>query len=127
MGYTIPLILSVLKTDDKYGLSKEYLLDLQFLLERNPMRKDDVFQFKGGIIPSLFQQYGIPFNESLLIFSFTKGGNNLILSDSFSFDNYTLTRKYMYNSNNVLEEVQIIVRDKKNKSTSQFREYFEIR
>jgi hypothetical protein len=110
---------------DQYFLSKPYLSDLNFLLQRNPINQGNVFKFKTAISPSLFSQYGIPYNELLSSFSFIVSIDNQIESDEFYFSNFTLKREYHYQESR-LEEVVITLINKRTSSTSKFKEKFEI-
>lgn len=110
--------------EDEYGLTREYVKDLQFLLNQDPTQSNSVFQFEEGITPSLLAQYGIPFDELLYSFSFMIN-DNLIKKDAFYFKNYILTREYKYDKKRLLE-VQVIVNDKRYKTMSKFKEYFAI-
>ncbi len=109
---------------DKYGLSREYLANLEFLLSKKPEKHEKRYQFKGGIIPSLFTQYGIPNDGLLQAFSF-KIEDNMIKSDSFMYENLTLSRNYKYESG-LLKEVKIFVKDREGNTLSQFKEVFEL-
>ena len=110
---------------DKYGLSREYLANLEFLLSKNPEKNEKKYLFKGGIIPSLFSQYGIPYDELLRAFSFNIK-DNMIKADSFVYDSLTLSRNYEYESG-LLKEVKILVKDREGNILSQFREVFELK
>ena len=110
--------------NDKFYLSREYLAALNFLLSKDPKQTDNGFLFDGGIIPSLFTQYGIPYDEPLSTFDFTIE-DGVIKSDSFVYENYVLKREYEYKSR-MLEEVKIVVTNRKGVETSEYREYFEI-
>lgn len=114
------------KINDQYHLSKPYLFDLWFLLQRNPRYENNTFTFKYGIIPSLFSKYGLPYNELLKSFVFTISPGNLIEGDVFIFQDYIVRRAYKYNGYHRLIEVQIRVEDKRNNITSEYREYFDI-
>jgi hypothetical protein len=109
---------------DKYCLCKQYLMDLQFLLERNPEQSMNNWRFREAIIPSLLHQYGIPITEYLDSFNFNID-SSLIKNDIFYFRNYTLTRTYHY-GNNVLSEVLIMVVSKKRPSFLYYRESFVV-
>ncbi len=111
--------------NDQYLLSRPYLRDLNFLLQLSPIISDNEFKFKNGISPSLFSQYGIPYNELLDSFSFVVNQDDLIESDNFYFINYTLKRKYRY-ENSRLQDVIIIVENKRTNVVSEFKEHFEI-
>lgn len=110
--------------NDKFHLSKEYLATLNFLLAKNPKQTANGFLFDGGIIPSLFTHYGIPYDEPLFTFDYTiKEG--VIKSDSFVYGDYDLIREYEYKSG-VLKEVKIVVANRKGVEILEYREYFEI-
>jgi hypothetical protein len=111
--------------NDQYSLSKPYLNDLNFLLQRNPINQRNVFNFKSAISPSLFSQYGIPYNELLSSFSFIVNRDNQIESDEFSFSNFMLKREYHYQDSR-LQEVVITLVNKRTSGTSKFKEQFEI-
>ena len=109
---------------DKYGLSREYLANLNFLLSKNPEKTEKGYQFKDGISPSLFSQYGIPYDKILKTFSFNIE-DNMIKADSFMYHSLTLSRKYEYESGQ-LKEVKIFIKDRDGNILSQFREVFEL-
>ncbi|PZX48947.1 hypothetical protein [Algoriphagus chordae] len=110
---------------DKYGLSRDYLANLNFLLSKNPEKTEKGYQFNGGIIPSLFTKYGIPYDKLLKAFSFNIE-DNMIKADSFMYDTLTLSRKYEYESGQ-LKEVKISIKDRDENILSQFREVFELK
>lgn len=112
------------KVNDKYNLCEQYLKDLQFLLERHPIRHTKSWQFEGGIVPSLMYQYGIPINEPLDSFSYSIDYNK-INYEIFYFHNYTLTRQYKYD-NRMLAKVLIKVFSKEHSSTTYYGEYFRV-
>ena len=110
------------KINDRFNLTKDYLDDLNFLLERNPINEADTFKFEDGIIPSAFIKYSIPYNEILYEFNYSVK-DNLIKNDSFTFENFIVSRKYYY-KDKMLQKVLIIVEDKRKAATSKFGEYF---
>lgn len=110
---------------DKYGLSKEYLESIQFLLSKYPEKNNDTYKFKDTIIPSLFTQYGIPYSESLSTFTF-KIQDDMLQNDLFVYDSFVLTRNYEY-ENRLLKQVKIVVKDRSEKVISQFIETFELK
>lgn len=116
----------LVKINDQYHLSKPYLYDLWFLLERNPKNENNIFKFKYGIIPTLFSEYGLPYNELLKSFTFTISQDNLIEGDVFFFQDYIVRRKYKYNEYHRLKEVQITIENTKDNIISEYRESFEI-
>lgn len=109
---------------DKFGLSREYLADLEFLLSKNPEKNEKGYKFKSGIIPSLFTQYGIPYDGLLKAFSFNID-DNMIKADSIVYSNFALSRNYEYESGR-LKEVKIFVNDREGNILSQFREVLEL-
>lgn len=115
---------NLLQIKDKYDLSSVYIDNIEFLLSKNPEKSVKGFIFKNGIIPSLFVQYGIPYDELLNALTFNIK-NKLLKDDSFVYKNFVLTRNYEYD-NGLLKEVRIEVRDRKERIISQFREVFEL-
>jgi hypothetical protein len=115
---------SLININDKYGLSKEYLKSLLFLLSRHPEKNNDEYSFRDGIIPSLFTEYGIPFNEILSVFSFKKEGD-VLQYDSFVYESFVLTRNYVY-EHGFLKQVGIVVKNRNEKILHQFIETFEL-
>ena len=113
----------LLRIKDEYNLSKEYIDNIEFLLSKHPMKSIKEYSFKNEIIPSLFTQYGIPYDELLSVFTY-KLESRLLKDDSFIFKNFVLTRNYVYN-NGLLKEVRIEIRNREEKIISQFREVFE--
>jgi hypothetical protein len=117
-------IVSFNNINDKYGLSKEYLGSIQSLLSKHPEKNNDEYKFKEGIIPSLFTQYGIPYNEPLSAFTFKIEGD-VLQDDSFVYESFILTRNYEY-ENELLKQVKIVVKDRSERIISQFTETFEL-
>jgi len=115
------------KISDTYLLSGFYINDFNSLLELNPNKIDNEFRLKNPVAPSLFPTYGIEYNEPLISFTFQLNDkSNLILTDSFTFENYVVSRKYSYNSN-ILENVLIIVKNRKNGLTHEYSEIFKFK
>lgn len=114
------------KISDDFKLSKYYLMDLELLLSNNPLKvNENKYVFKQGLIPSILSDYGIPFDENLFQFTFNIDKDNLIKSDFFEYDNYNVERYYSYH-NNFLNEVNIIVTNKKNDIVRNYKEQFKI-
>lgn len=110
--------------NDEFDLSREYLESIQFLLSKNPEKNNDVYNFKNGIIPSLFTQYGIPYNETLSAFTFMIK-DNVLQEDSFVYESFVLVRNYEY-ENGLLKKVRIKVKDRGKRIIYQFTEIFEL-
>jgi len=112
------------KINDKYGLSREYLYELELLISKNPERNAGGYKFNGGIIPTIFGQYGIPYDETLYAFTFSIK-NSVVKEDSFTYEHFILNRSYQY-ENGFLKEVKIVIKDGEERTISQFREVFEL-
>lgn len=81
--------------NDQFDLSYYYFDDIVFLLELSPSKQKEVYIFKKGVIPSIFTNYGVPFNEVLNSFSYVIS-EGLLREDQFIFDRFTFSRKYTY-------------------------------
>jgi len=115
---------NIRRVKDDYYLSASYLKDLELLLESTPLKdNNNVFHFREGIKPSLFSEYGIPYNENLYSFTFTIN-NNLIENDYFLFENYEVKRNYKYNKRQ-LEFVYITVINKKKSNSLSYTEQYK--
>lgn len=117
-------ILSVNSLNDRYSLSKFYIRSVEFLLSKHPEKYNDEYKFKDGIIPSLFMQYGIPYNESLNSFSF-KIDAGMLRNDKYVFKNFVLTRNFEY-ENGILKKVRILIKDVNENVISDMIEMFEL-
>jgi len=114
------------RISDDFRLSKYYLKDLELLLNSKPLKvNENKYEFEKGLIPSIFSDYGIPFDENLFLFTFSIDSDNLIKSDFFEYDNYNVERLYSYR-NSFLNEVNIIVTNKKNNKIRNYKEQFKI-
>jgi len=122
-----PLYGILSEINDQYYLSKPYLSDLSFLFKQKPLKENDTFKFNDGIIPTLFSEYGIPYNEQINSFTYAINQEGQIINDAFFFENYTVKRQYIYTKSKRLKEVYVIIEDSLNHTNSEYRESFAVR
>lgn len=114
----------VTRVEDSYLLSMRYIDHIDLLMSFYPVLIDNNYRFEECVIPSIFTEYGIPFDACLNYFSFHIDQNNLIMKDSYHFDNYTVLRLYTY-VDSTLQKVNIKVSNNSNTVLNIFEDKFE--
>ena len=90
-----------------------------------PKEIEGKFRFEKGIISSKLTKFGIPYDEILSYFTFKIDDRNLIVNDGFYFANFVVKREYSY-SKSILQEVTIVVENKKSSTINKYSEKFEM-
>lgn len=121
---------NVLKVKDSLMLLKDYLSDIDFIvnkttpdnIESRIVKSVNIRSYHINGIPSILMDYGIPINEFLTVVV-AHVENKKLVKDEFKFKNYWLIRSYSY-KNNILDKVTIETINKSDNSKAVSTETF---